>query len=125
MSTIRTRGLEYLRKRGKELNSKFVSVSKYFTPEESWTKKATWWFDLKIQKIKENPEENYYLLCEKSLDEFYVLKVPNRFFIDNLEKFDSKQKGVIRLHLEAEGNSLFEDQRSADKVHFSQFVINP
>ena len=50
-----------------------VAVSKYFRAEESWTGKATWWFDLPIKKVKNNRRGIYYLLGKKRKSGFVVI----------------------------------------------------
>ena len=123
MSNIRPRGIAYLNKVFDYDRSDFIKVSKFYSEEESRTKDSVWWFDIPIKRIKNNPDKNYFLLGEKLNGEFAILKVPNKFFIENLENFDTKYNDNIRLHLGAENNRLYIDERGSGRVDFSKFVL--
>jgi len=123
MSNIRTRGGAYLHKALGREPSGAVAVSKYFRAEESWTGKATWWFDLPIKKVKNNRRGIYYLLGKKRKSGFVVLKAPNMFLIDNLKKFETRYRGNIRLHLAVEGKNRLVDERGQGRVDFSRFEL--
>ena len=73
MSNIRKRGVAYLHKALGREPSGAVAASKYFRAEESWTGKATWWFDLPIKKVKNNRRGIYYLLGKKRKSGFVVI----------------------------------------------------
>ena len=123
MSNIRKRGVVYLHKALGREPSGAVAVSKYFRAEESWTGKATWWFDLPIKKVKNNRRGIYYLLGKKRKSGFVVLKAPNMFLIDNLKKFETRYRGNIRLHLAAESKNRLVDERGQGRVDFSRFEL--
>lgn len=123
MSNIRKRGVAYLHKALGREPSGAVAVSKYFRAEESWTGKATWWFDLPIKKVKNNRRGIYYLLGKKRKSGFVVLKAPNMFLIDNLKKFETRYRGNIRLHLAVEGKNRLVDERGQGRVDFSRFEL--
>jgi len=121
MSNIRKIGLAYLHKALGREPSGAVAVSKYYKAEESWTKKPTWWFDLPIKKITDDKIGYYYLLGKKNTSDFVILKVPTKFLRDNLEKFDTRYQGRIRLHLTTEGENRLVDERGKGRVNFSCF----
>jgi hypothetical protein len=121
MSKIRRKGLAYLQRSPVYNPSELVAVSKLFRPEESWTRKSTWWFDLPIQKIKNNERTNYCLLGQAKKGGFIVLKVPNEFFLKNFSKFETRYQNRIRLHIAAEGENQFVDERGTGRVSFSRF----
>lgn len=123
MSNIRKIGVAYLHKALGREPSGAVAVSKYFRAEESWTGKATWWFDLPIKKVKNNRRGIYYLLGKKRKSGFVVLKAPNMFLIDNLKKFETRYRGNIRLHLVAEDKNRLVDERGQGRVDFSRFEL--
>ena len=123
MSNIRKRGVAYLHKALGREPSGAVAVSKYFRAEESWTGKATWWFDLPIKKVKNNRRGIYYLLGKKRKSGFVVLKAPNMFLIDNLKKFETRYRSNIRLHLAVEGKNRLVDERGQGRVDFSRFEL--
>lgn len=123
MTDIRKKGVEYLKQALWANISPCIAVSKLYTPEESWTKGYAWWFDLPLDKIDKHLDREYYLLCQKKDKGFHILKVPNQFLKKNLEKFEI-QKEKIRLHLGAEKDILYIDQRGKGKVEFSSFLID-
>jgi hypothetical protein len=123
MSDTRKRALAYLGKVIGDVSGKLVSASKLFEPEESWTQKKAWWFDLPISKIESNADNDYYLVCESENDKFVVLKVPNRFLLDNRYRFDTKSGSIIRLHLAAYPENWLVDERVKNGVNFTQFEI--
>jgi hypothetical protein len=124
MSDTRRKALAYLREKGfKDVSEELLSASKLYKPEESWTGKETWWFDLHISKIESNADKDYCLVCESKTDKFVVLKVPNRFLLDNLDRFDTKSGDMIRLHLAAYPENWLVDERVENGVDFSKFEI--
>jgi hypothetical protein len=123
MADTRQRALAHLHRIVGEFSGKLVSTSKFYKPEESWTQKETWWFDLPINKIESNATDNFYLCCENRND-FIFLRVPNKFLLDNRDKFDTKSKeNTIRLHLAAYSENWLVDERIENGVDFSQFEI--
>jgi len=123
MSDIRKKALIHLQKIAEDVSGKLVSTSKVFKPEESWTQKETWWFDLPIDRIQSLPNEYYYLMGEYRINEFVILKIPNQFLLSNLDKFDTKTPNIIRLHLAAYPENWLVDERVENGVNFSQFEI--
>jgi len=121
MSNIRKRGLAYLKKVLGHMPSDPVAVSKFFKAKESWTKKPTWWFDLPIKKVNSNRLGVYYLLGKARKSGFVVFRVPNKFFIRKLRKFETQYRNVIRLHITAEGENRFIDERGNGRVDFGPF----
>ena len=92
MSDTRRKALAHLGRVVRDVPSNLVSASKFFEPEESWTKKETWWFNLPIKKIRANKEKDYYLLGarNKKKNAFVILKVSNKFLIKNLKKLETR-----------------------------------
>ncbi len=123
MSDTRKKGLKYLEEVLGYQTSEMVAVSRLYPPEKSWTKREAWWFDLSIEKIKKNKNRYYYLLGAKDASEsnFVILKVPYKYFLDNLEKFEIRYRGRIRLHLAAYRENWLVDERGKGKVPFSKF----
>ena len=121
MSGIRKDGITYLSKWIE--NPDLVVVSKKYNAEESWTGRAVWWFDIPVEKVESNPDQIYYLLCEKENREFHILQVPNQFFIENMDKFEVRYNHKIRLHLEVEKDNCFVDQRGQGEVNFSSYLM--
>lgn len=123
MSNIRQQGVKYLSRTHAGIEGIFIAVSKKYPPKESWTKSAAWWFDLPINRILDNLDKDYYLLCEDKGNSFHVLKLPVRFMKDHLDDFETRYHGMIRLHLESESKTLFVDQRGRGKIDLSKFLV--
>ncbi len=121
MTDTRNRGIKYLTQNLGQNKPKHIAVSKLFDEEESWKGNTVWWFDLPIEKINNNPNNDYYLLGESDEEKFIVLKVPNQFFIDNLDCFDTQYKNCIRLHLGTQGENRLVDKRGMGRIDFSKF----
>ena len=124
MNRTRKKGIDYLVKTFPRDDHSLIAVSRRFRKEESWTGKSAWWFDLPIKTIKENKGDDYHLLGERGKSGFVILKVPNKFLIENLKAFETRYKGSIRLHITAEGPSLLMDERGPGHVNFSSFEQN-
>ena len=122
MSHPRKRAIIYLKKRLGYTPS-LIATSKFFRAEESWTRSKKWWFNLPIKKVKANKNGNYYLVGESKKSSFVVLKVPNKFLVDNLKKFETRYWELIMLHLSAESSDRLTDQRGKGRVDFSRFEL--
>ncbi len=57
MSDTRRKALAYLGRVVGDVSGKLISASKFFEPQESWTQKETWWFNLPIKKIRAKAEK--------------------------------------------------------------------
>ncbi|UCC21631.1 MAG: hypothetical protein JSW23_07385 [Planctomycetota bacterium] len=125
MSDTRRRALSYLARVVGDVPSKLVSGSKFFEPEESWTQKETWWFNLPTKRIKTNKEKHYYLLGrhKKRKSTFVITKVPNKFLIDNLKKLETRYDNKVILHLAAYKENWLVDERGKGRVDFSKFEL--
>lgn len=123
MSHPRRRAIIYLKKRLGYTPS-LIATSKFFRAEESWTRSEKWWFNLPIKKVKVNKTGYYYLVGESKKSSFVVLKVPNKFLVDNIEKFETRYWNRIMLHLSAENSDRLTDKRGKDRVDFSLFELN-
>jgi hypothetical protein len=126
MSDTRKRALAYLGKVIGEVSGEMVSASKFFEPEESWRQKEAWWFTLPIKKIKANKENYYYLLGahKKTKYGFVIVKVPNRFLLGHLKRFDTRYNETVILHLAAYKDNWLVDERLVENdVNFSRFEI--
>ena len=123
MFNIRKKGIAYLHKTLGREPSGAVAVSKFYKAEESWTGNPTWWFDLPIKKVRKNKRNHYYLLGEKRKSGFVILKVPNKFLIGNIKKFETRYQNRIRLHIKTEGKNQFVDERGKSRVDFSKFKL--
>jgi len=127
MSDTRRKALKYLRNRNPEdIPSKLVSASKFFEPEESWTQRETWWFNLPIKRIRANRNGDYYLLGArtKKKSAFVVLRVPNKFIIKNVRRLETRYDDKVILHLAAYKDNWLVDERGKGQVDFSMFELS-
>lgn len=122
MSYPRRRAIIYLKKR-LGYTPLLITTSKFFRAEESWTHSEAWWFNLPIKKVKVNKTGDYYLVGESKEGSFVVLKVPNKFLVDNIEKFETRYWNRIMLHLSAENSDRLTDRRGKGRVDFSRFEL--
>jgi hypothetical protein len=125
MPDTRIKAIAHLGKVVGKVPLKLVSASKFFESNESWTQKEAWWFNLPIKKLKENKEKDYYLLGARNKQKtgFVILKVPNRFLIENLRGLETRYDNKIILHLAAYKGNWLVDERGKGKVDFSRFEI--
>jgi hypothetical protein len=123
MSDTRKRALIHLSKVAGDVSGKLVLTSKFFRPEESWTQKETWWFNLPIDRIQSASNDFCYLIGGYQVNDYVTLKVPNKFFLENIDKFDTKTENRIQLHLAAYPENWLVDERVENGVDFSQFEI--
>ena len=134
MHPTREKGLAYLRKvslprKNKEVASAVeaghYAASKFHEPRAPLTKPAVWWPDIPIKKIRDESIKMFFLLCQKSptSEDFYILAIPKRVFIENMSQFEISEEEIIRLHLSAEANNIFTDIRGHN-FDFSKFCIN-
>jgi hypothetical protein len=82
--------------------------SKYYLPEESWPKKAVWWFEIPIHIIETKEEHFIDLVCQVASnknDAFHYLKVPVRYLHEHLKNFHVNSDR-ISLYLSAEPDKL-------------------
>ena len=134
MHPTREKGLAYIQKvisakANEEVPSAVeaghYAVSKFYKAGESWTNSPVWWFDIAIKKVKNESIKVFLLLCQKppTSEDFYILVIPKKVFIENMRQFEIRKKKTIRLHLSAEADNIFTDIRG-DNFDFSKFCIN-
>jgi len=125
MADTRKKGMLYLKRKLGNIPKQFVSASRFFPPENSWTGKEAWWFNLPIKKVKSNKKGYYYLLGAKTKKKssFVILKVPIAFLISNLSKFETRYDDKIMLHLAAYRKNWLVDERGKGRVDFSPFEL--
>ena len=102
-----------------------IFTSKFYPPDESWTRKNAWWIQIPVDRLKTDNFSHIHLLCQTSpnKNDFHYLKVPAEYFLKHLSEFKFIGKGKINLFLSAESNNLFEDERGTGRVNFDLFLI--
>ncbi len=101
-----------------------IYSSKYYTPEESWSKRAVWWVNIPITAINQKSYSHVHLVCQLEPDknDFHYLRVPTKFLNEHLEKFHRIGE-MISLYLSAEPITLFVEERGAGRLEFNKFLI--
>jgi hypothetical protein len=122
--SIRSNALQWLKKNYKSCEGK-IYTSKYYLPEESWPKTHVWWIQIPLNVLNSVNENNINLLCQtnQNSNQYYYLKVPVKFLVDHLDKFDIVQDKMIHLYLSADPHKLFIEERGTGKVEFEKFLV--
>lgn len=122
---IRKRALEWFNSKFQVENAK-VYTSKFYPPEESWSKTRVWFFQISVEAINSLKDKSFYLICENNLsgEPFICFKVTSGFFLKNLDSFDVDQEGKLaRIYLSAEAANMFKEVRGKGEVDFRPFLI--
>ena len=106
------------------VKGKGIYASKFFEPNESWNKKRVWWFEIPLTAIESNDITELHLLCqvESNKRDFHYLKVPIKYFREQLKKFDVRNDGRVSIYLSAEPHHMFVEERAKSNVSFSRFL---
>ena len=125
MTDTRRKGIAYLQRKLQYEPTDLVSTSRFFPSENSWTGKETWWFNLPIKKIRANTNGHYYLLGAQNekKSSFIIVKVPNKFLIDHMKKFETRYNNMVILHLAAYHRNWLVDERGKGRVDFARFEL--
>lgn len=106
------------------LAAKFGITGNAVCASKLHVRESLWWIDIPQQKF-ENPKSTAIdLLCEitPGASEFHYLRVPVDFFKKEKSKLDVNAHGVLRLHLSAEPDKMFVDQRGSGRISFGRFL---
>lgn len=122
---IRTKALNWLASNF-GVGSEYTRTSKFYIPEESWTRQSAWGFEIPLRFIESPESTEIHLVCEKepAVDDCHYLKVQVEFFRKKLSNLYIRKNGNISLFLSAELDDLFVDRRGKDNVSFSSFLIS-
>lgn len=121
--SIRSDALQWFKKKYKTYEGK-IYTSKYYLPEESWPKTHVWWIQIPLKSLNTLNGNYINLLCQTNPDsnEYHYLKVPVKFLVDHLDKFDIVQDKMIHLYLSADPDKLFVEERGTGGLDFSKFL---
>ena len=99
---------------------KTIKTSKYFSDE------GFWFLTIDTDIFLNNEDLKILLKCPKQPNEFYFLKVPISFFVDNKKLLDirvMKEKYVFNLYLSASSNNFLARIRSKKRLlNFKKFL---
>lgn len=106
-------------------NKKLFS-SKFYTADQAWPKQNSWWFEIPLERLKENATSDFHLLCQKSPHrrDFYYLKIPAQYFLSHLDDLTIQKRGTVSIFPSAEENRLFQDQRGRCRLNFRSFLTD-
>ena len=102
-----------------------VITSKFYTPEESWSKSRVWFFQVPLDVIEPNKIKYIHMVCQNHLsgEPFLYLKVPTLFLLKNEKSFEIDRKAkVLRLYLSAEAVDMYKEIRKGSKLDFKNFL---
>lgn len=128
VNNSRRAGLCFLERRLGEIPSGHVAVSKYYPPEESWTRSPIWWFDIPLNKLRDQSCHQVHLVCQNNEGEgFYYLCIPASFLLESLNSLDAVKKGrrrreTVRLYLSARREDHFRDLRGSGRIDFARWI---
>ncbi len=123
--TLRSDALAWLRAIGRASNEP-VRVSKLYSPEQSWTGAAAWWFEFPEPLVPSPAHSHVNLLCESEGGEprFRHLRIPVSFITERRALLGFREQEVkYSLFLSAEPNTLFQEVRGTGKVDFAEFEV--
>ena len=122
--SIRSTAVQWLQN-AHEVDSGIIRASKFYSPEESWTNKAAWAFEVDKSVVEKSPLQKIHLLCEKEPGgkDFYYLQLPGSYLVENQKELYVRSNNRYSIFLSAEQRNLFQDERGKGKVTFSQFLV--
>ncbi len=122
--TIRRKALQWLTTKYGKINEA-IYVSRYYTPEISFTGASAWWIQLPRKHYRSDTSGSVHFICQKSagVNDFYYLRVTCEYLRTNETKlaFVADRASIF---LSAEARSLFQDEKGSGRVRFSQFLVN-
>jgi hypothetical protein len=98
-----------------------IVTSKWYAPDESWTKETAWWIQVPASAIRDG--KTIHILCqaEPNAKHFRHLEVPADFFQRHLDEFATIGDDKINLFLSADEEFEFEDQRGPSHLSLAEF----
>jgi hypothetical protein len=123
--TIRKAALDWFKAKY-QIESDEIYTSKFYEPQESWSKSRVWFFQIPLEVVYSKTIKKIHLLGKSQLsgEPFNYLRVSSLFFLKNLESFEVGEKEkVVRVYLSAEAVNMFTEVRGKGKIDFKSFRI--
>ena len=122
--SIRSKAIQWL-KNAHGVGSGIICASKFYNPEESWTNKTAWAFEVDKSVVEKAPLQKVHFLCEKEPGErdFHYLQLPGSYLTENKKELYVRSNNRYSMFLSAEQGNLFQDERGKGKVTFGQFLV--
>ena len=99
-----------------------IRSSKLYKPEESRAKEYSWWIEIKESKLEAGEFQNILLQKRRGNDDFFHLKIPNLFLIDNKNNLGYREtEGVFSLIISAEPQTRMVEKRGSGKISLLEF----
>lgn len=117
--TIRAEALRWLA--GRKVGGGHVVTSKWYRPDESWTKEKAWWVQVPAAPVREGRVIDIVCEAEPGTHSFRHLRVPAAFFQQHIDDFATIGDDTINLFLAAEKGHEFEDRRGPGRVSLASF----
>lgn len=100
-----------------------VAISKYYTPDEGFRRRACWWVDLPEAFFKQEATKDLLLVLQETatrLDRFHVLRIPHEALDANcFDLVRVAEKPVRRIHIDVE---TFDEMRRGE-FNFRRFLL--
>ena len=116
---VRERAKRFLHKRG--IKGGQLVTSKFYTPEESWTKDQAWWIKVPRAAIRAGKTIHIVLEAGPQSTELRHLMVPAAYFVEHERSLSVQEPDQFSLFLGADAHDLFVDRRGPGRVPFAQF----
>ena len=80
--TIRKDALDWFKPKY-HIESDEIYTSKFYTPQESWSKSRVWFFQIPLKTVNSNPAKKIHLICENHLSgkPFIDLRITSLFLL--------------------------------------------
>jgi hypothetical protein len=99
-----------------------IRSSRYYPPEESWTKRPSWWHEFPLTKLRDPNSTHVHIICEKDTVGFFYLKVPKSFFLENITSLCIRDDKNVSLFLSADPSDMFIDYGGKGQIEFSEWL---
>ena len=117
--TLRPEAQRWLAAR--KMPSGHLVTSKYYAPEESWTKEKAWWIQIPWSAVRAGKLIHIVCQAERGSPGFRHLQVPAAFFLEHERDLATLAPGKINLFLAADPGTEFQDQHGPGRVSFARF----
>ena len=117
---LRQRAQRFLEQQG--ISGGHLATSKFYGPDESWTKDKAWWVQIPWSAVRGTAEVHIVLEASPNSQAWRYLRVPTEYLLSHRRDFATIAPDSINLFLCAdEEQTEFQDQRGPGRVPFAHF----